>query len=37
MYFRLGGGKSPQLLTIAQVARIAGRPDEHYRRKMLKL
>ncbi|ATC64567.1 aldolase [Nibricoccus aquaticus] len=31
------GGKSPQFLTPAQVARIAGRPDEHYRRKMLKL
>lgn len=31
------GGKTPQFLTPAQVARIAGRPDEHYRRKMLKL
>ncbi len=31
------GGESPQFLTPAQVARIAGRPDEHYRRTMLKL
>lgn len=31
------GGESPQFLTADQVARIAGRPDEHYRRKMLKL
>jgi len=31
------GGKPPQFLSPAQVARIAGRPDEHYRRKMLKM
>jgi hypothetical protein len=31
------GGKSPQFLTPSQVAHIAGRPDENYRRKMLKL
>lgn len=31
------GGATPRFLTAEQVARIAGRPDEHYRRKMLKL
>lgn len=31
------GGASPRFLSPEQVARIAGRPDEHYRRKMLKL
>lgn len=29
------GGRSPRFLTAAQVARIAGRPDEHHRRKAL--
>lgn len=29
------GGKSPRFLSPKQVARIAGRPDEHYRRKIL--
>lgn len=31
------GGATPRFLSSEQVARIAGRPDEHYRRKMLKL
>lgn len=31
------GGQAPQFLSATQVARIAGRPDEHYRRRMLKL
>lgn len=31
------GGEKPRFLTAEHVARIAGRPDEHYRRKMLKL
>ena len=31
------GGAKPRFLSAQQVARIAGRPDEHYRRKMLKL
>jgi rhamnose utilization protein RhaD (predicted bifunctional aldolase and dehydrogenase) len=31
------GGRAPRFLSPAQVGRIAGRPDEHYRRKMLKL
>jgi rhamnose utilization protein RhaD (predicted bifunctional aldolase and dehydrogenase) len=31
------GGKAPRFLTAAQVARLAGRPDEHYRRRMLNL
>ena len=31
------GGRAPQFLTPAQVARIAGRPDEHYRQKALGL
>jgi rhamnose utilization protein RhaD (predicted bifunctional aldolase and dehydrogenase) len=30
-------GGAPRFLSAAQVARIAGRPDEHYRRKMLKM
>jgi rhamnose utilization protein RhaD (predicted bifunctional aldolase and dehydrogenase) len=30
-------GAKPQFLTPAQVARIAGRPDEHYRQKALGL
>ncbi len=29
------GGEAPRFLTAAQVARIAGRPDEHHRRKAL--
>jgi hypothetical protein len=29
------GGETPRFLTAAQVARIAGRPDEHHRRKAL--
>jgi rhamnose utilization protein RhaD (predicted bifunctional aldolase and dehydrogenase) len=31
------GGRAPQFLTPAQVTRIAGRPDEHYRQKALGL
>lgn len=31
------GGEKPRFLSAEQVSRIAGRPDEHYRRKMLKL
>jgi rhamnose utilization protein RhaD (predicted bifunctional aldolase and dehydrogenase) len=31
------GGKAPRFLNPAQVARIAGRPDEHHRRKVLGL
>lgn len=31
------GGAEPQFLTAAQVERIAGRPDEHYRQKALGL
>jgi ribulose-5-phosphate 4-epimerase/fuculose-1-phosphate aldolase len=30
-------GALPRFLTAAQVARIAGRPDEHYRQKALGL
>jgi rhamnose utilization protein RhaD (predicted bifunctional aldolase and dehydrogenase) len=30
-------GGAPRFLSAAQVVRISGRPDEHYRRKMLKL
>jgi hypothetical protein len=30
-------GGTPQFLTSAQVIRIAGRPDEHYRQKALGL
>jgi hypothetical protein len=30
-------GGSPRFLTPAQVTRIAGRPDEHYRQKALGL
>lgn len=33
----LNGGKPPQFLMRSQVARIAGRPDEHYRQKALGL
>lgn len=31
------GGRSPRFLSLTQVARIADRPDEHYRRQVLKL
>lgn len=32
-----GSGAAPRFLTDAQVARIAGRPDEHHRRRMLRI
>jgi len=31
------GGRAPRFLSPTEVARIAGRPDEHYRRRMLNL
>lgn len=31
------GGQSPRFLSTAAVARIAGRPDEHHRRRMLRI
>jgi len=33
----VNGGAAPRFLSDEQIARIAGRPDEHYRRQMLKL
>jgi hypothetical protein len=33
----LGRGKGPRLLSAGQVARLASRPDEHHRQRMLRI